>query len=254
MTKGRIPSKMMQAFLDTIKSKKKGFMIINNKMAFFANDLADIHQINFKKSQDDFIFTLHEMDGLTVRSYPLDDSSPATLVIIGTIEHTSNERKLLKQLFYKTEIIPDYDLIQSIIPKRKNLENIVISEDLKDDLAEIVESDDAKKLGIIDASQIITAAAKEFLLNFYNKKRYKVQSKIKNITLEYTIMGRFVFCNLCSLQECEHIDLFFSEPEIREDVEKQGIRPIRYNIHDEGKNSPEKIISDMASLASKEKN
>ena len=239
-------------FFDKIKENKKGFIVINKNVAFFASVLTDIQQMKIRKSRDELIFFIHDnMKGLTVRSYPLDESNSA-VITMGRLEQTDDEIRLLKQLLYKAGIIPDENIIHSIIPRRKDWNSIMISDDLADELKEMIKTDEAEKLQLTTKSQIITAATREFLLNFYNKKRYRVKSGMENITLDYTIIGRYIFCNICSLYDCKHIELFFEEDTVRADLEKEGIRPIRYKMP-KGTDFPEESSHDITHVQNRER-
>ena len=218
--------------ISKIKKHKKGFVIINRSKVRYAVDPATIYKANLKENtRDDFIFMVLGISGIDVRSYPLDFKSSA-VIIIGDHRFYSKNLVLLKRVMYQIGIIPEEDTIQSIIPHKEEPRNIEITKDLYDEMTELIEHTDArKKFKISDKSQIVSAAVREFLLNYYTKKRFTVKAtKPDESPLDYTLIGNYVFCNLCSQYECEHVRMFFKDEKIISHLKKEGIYPSNYKI------------------------
>jgi len=233
----------LEKILAKIRLFKKGFVVINQGIVMYAVDPANIYRANLNdKSRDDFIFTVLDISEINIRSYPLDYVNSAVM-IIGDFDYYSKNMALLKRIMYQVAIIPEEDLIQTIIPHKDESKSIDISKDLDDEITELLKNTNAKKFSINNKSQIISAAVREFLLKYYTRKRFTIKIKSDESPLDYTLIGNYVFCNLCSQYECRHIRIFFRDENILTYLKKNEINISQYQIPSDIQSQDEITIS-----------
>ncbi|MDH3278772.1 MAG: hypothetical protein OEL84_04370 [Nitrosopumilus sp.] len=278
----------LQSFFQTIHEISLGFAVKKGYNIVFAHNKNQIFSYTLKNDEsNDIEGRFLDISGVDVTSCPLDENNDEIVFVLGEQEYLPEEYELLKFLMEQVKIIPDNDVISSIVgntlskesiesllsPKNhfKTSYSISQNEDeskftiqLPKELAEKLDEFILTKLDLKTfeftksdpekiKSLIVSSLVKQFLSSTFT---YQAEDITGKDVIDITFMSNFPKCNICRSFSCEHIDIILNDKPILSDLKKDGIIPIQIDfteLQDEIETTTDKEI-DVKNKSKSKKN
>ena len=266
----------LQSFFQTIHEISLGFAVKKGRDIVFAHNKNQIFSYTLNNDEsNDIEGRFLDISGVDVTSCPLDENNDEIIFVVGEQEYLPEEYELLKFLMEQIKIIPDNDVISSIVGNvsstepietyfssktYSNVQNddkstIQLPKELEAKLDEFImtkinwetlefEKNDPEKM----KSLIISSLVKQFLDSTYN---YQAEDITGRDMIDVTFMSNFPKCNICRSFCCEHIDIILNDEHILSDLKKDGIIPMQVDFSEFQKDN--KYVDKEINLENKSK-